>query len=157
MCENMGYDWGGSMSRSAQNFILNVPYVRFPLSVSRECGRNLKTINPFVMLQAGSELFPVDSTGEAIDDNTQFLQTWEVSRTDKLLICMRRFKQVKLLGNSISITLHDQENKENKYHTGAGNMQPRNTNLILNYCTRQDQRGADWSKGVEANWSYVFF
>lgn len=30
------------------------------------------------MLQAGSELFPMDSTGETISDNTHFLETWEV-------------------------------------------------------------------------------
>lgn len=32
------------------------------------------------MLQAGSDLFPLDSAGELITDNTNFLETWEVSQ-----------------------------------------------------------------------------
>lgn len=31
------------------------------------------------MLQSGGDLFPLDSTGETISDNTTFLDTWEVS------------------------------------------------------------------------------
>lgn len=32
------------------------------------------------MLQAGTDLFPLDSAGELITDNTNFLETWEVSQ-----------------------------------------------------------------------------
>lgn len=35
------------------------------------------------MSQSGGEDFPLDSTGETISDDTHFLETWEVSQTDK--------------------------------------------------------------------------
>lgn len=35
--------------------------------------------------QAGSENFPLDSSGETISDDTHFLETWEVSQTDRNL------------------------------------------------------------------------
>lgn len=37
------------------------------------------------MSQAGSENFPLDSSGETISDDTHFLETWEVSQTDQNL------------------------------------------------------------------------
>lgn len=35
------------------------------------------------MSQSGGEDFPLDSTGETINDDTHFLETWEVSEIDK--------------------------------------------------------------------------
>lgn len=37
------------------------------------------------MSQAGSENFPMDSSGQTINDDTHFLETWEVSQTDQNL------------------------------------------------------------------------
>lgn len=41
------------------------------------------------MLQPGADLIPLDSAGESINDETYFLDTWEVSQRDTQLKDMR--------------------------------------------------------------------
>lgn len=46
-------------------------------------------LTPPVVLQAGGDLFPLDSAGELIPDNTNFLETWEVSQNSlNIRVCV---------------------------------------------------------------------